>query len=345
MVPVERTTAVKGGGSGAIDSVRCRKPSPARTSGAPARTFPPGPSFCGAGAARPRRAGRGRVGRARRLRCARRPRVAVLVTGDELVRARRSRSRPGGSTARTRSPSRRRWSARAPSWWPRRAVPDDRRSTRAALARGARRGGRGVVSGGVSVGPHDHVKAGAARARRRGALLGGAPAARQADLVRHARRHAGVRPARQPGVGDGHLPAVRAPGAGGAPGRGPGTRRARRALLEEAIARNPRARAGRPRPPAVRARRRASATPTTGAQGSHVLTSMLGADGLALIAPRRGRGRGRRARGGRAPVRPRDPRRLLERRRRARARVQIVHEPQSALRPRTAASGTGRWPR
>jgi molybdopterin biosynthesis enzyme len=30
------------------------------------------------------------------------------------------------------------------------------------------------------------------------------------------------------------------------------------------------------------------ARPTTGAQGSHVLTSMLGADGLAMIAPGEG---------------------------------------------------------
>jgi molybdopterin molybdotransferase len=56
------------------------------------------------------------------------------------------------------------------------------------------------------------------------------------------------------------------------------------ARLEEPIARNPK------REQAVRVRLRAGednwrAVPTKGAQGSHVLTSMLGADGLALIAP------------------------------------------------------------
>ena len=59
-------------------------------------------------------------------------------------------------------------------------------------------------------------------AGRRGALLGRAAASRQADLVRHARRHARLRPARQPGLRDGDLPAVRAAGPGGAPGRRPG---------------------------------------------------------------------------------------------------------------------------
>ena len=82
------------------------------------------------------------------------------------------------------------------------------------------------------------------------------------------------------------------------------------------------------------------ATPTTGAQGSHVLTSMVGADGLALIAP----GEGEAAAGERVevelPVRPRDPRRLLERHRRARARVTIVHEPQSGYSAEDRATGS-----
>jgi molybdopterin molybdotransferase len=56
------------------------------------------------------------------------------------------------------------------------------------------------------------------------------------------------------------------------------------AALDEPIARNGR------REQAVRVRLRAGedgwhAAPTRDAQGSHVLTSMLGADGLALIAP------------------------------------------------------------
>ena len=61
---------------------------------------------------------------------------------------------------------------------------------------------------------------------------------------------------------------------------------------------------------------------------------MLGADALALIAPgRRGRG-GRRAGGDRtAGVRERDPRRVIGRRRQARARVKIVEVPQSDAAP------------
>ena len=50
---------------------------------------------------------------------------------------------------------------------------------------------------------------------------------------------------------------------------------------------------------------------TTGAQGSHVLTSMLGADGARAGPGGRGRARRRRAGRHRAAVRPRDPRRLL----------------------------------
>jgi molybdopterin molybdotransferase len=56
------------------------------------------------------------------------------------------------------------------------------------------------------------------------------------------------------------------------------------AVLDQAVARNPR------REQAVRVRLQPGgaswvASPTKGAQGSHVLTSMLGADALALIAP------------------------------------------------------------
>ena len=77
------------------------------------------------------------------------------------------------------------------------------------------------------------------------------------------------------------------PGAGRAPGRRP--RRAAR----DAPARRSRSRATREREQAVRVRLRQSddglaAAPTKDAQGSHVLTSMLGADGLALIAPGEG---------------------------------------------------------
>ena len=78
------------------------------------------------------------------------------------------------------------------------------------------------------------------------------------------------------------------PGARRAAGRGArrAARRARRSARP--IPRNPqREQAIRVR--LLQSRRRARrAAPTKGAQGSHVLTSMLGADGLALIAPGEG---------------------------------------------------------
>ena len=91
------------------------------------------------------------------MRCARRPRVAIVATGDELVDARRA-ARPGqihdsnalslAALARAR----------------RRAVvlgaPRARRRAahRAALGAALDEADLVLVSGGVSVGPHDHVK-------------------------------------------------------------------------------------------------------------------------------------------------------------------------------------------
>jgi molybdopterin molybdotransferase len=97
-------------------------------------------------------AGRGEVS------CARRPRVAVLVTGDELV--------PAGAPLRAgqihnsngvalRALAEREGAVVVADG----LVPDDRAATERAL-RDALDGGADVVliSGGVSVGPHDHVK-------------------------------------------------------------------------------------------------------------------------------------------------------------------------------------------
>ena len=122
------------------------------------------------------------------LDCARRPRVAVLATGDELRAARRgARPRPD-----PRLEPRRRsalWrSARSARCWRARQCPTIPRGTRAALASALEAADVVCVSGGVSVGPHDHVKPRAALARRGGALLGRRAQAGQAHLVRHARR-------------------------------------------------------------------------------------------------------------------------------------------------------------
>ena len=81
------------------------------------------------------------------------------------------------------------------------SVIDDFEATRAAVERGLE-GDILIVSGGVSVGPHDHVKPAFEALRRRRGLLARADQARQAAVVRAPRPHARVRPAGQPAVGD-----------------------------------------------------------------------------------------------------------------------------------------------
>lgn len=91
-----------------------------------------------------------------RPECARRPRVAVLCTGDELL-APDEPMRPGGvrnSNGLTLPALARRAGAEVTLV---ERVPDDPGATRAALARGLE-SDVVVCCGGVSVGPHDHVK-------------------------------------------------------------------------------------------------------------------------------------------------------------------------------------------
>ena len=88
---------------------------------------------------------------------ARRPRVSVLCTGDEL-RAPASRWAPARSTTPTR-----RCSPRWPSGWgadtsPARRLPDDRTATADGIGAAMAQSDVVIISGGVSVGPHDHVK-------------------------------------------------------------------------------------------------------------------------------------------------------------------------------------------
>lgn len=214
-----------------------------------------------------------------RVACRRRPRVVVVVSGDELVP-------PGGSLGRgqihdanahTLPALARRWGAepRGPV-----AVGDERGATVEAL-RGALDVDLVLVSGGVSVGAHDHVKAaldelGVEQVFWRIALRPGKPT------------WFGVH-------GDGALvlglpgnpvsamvcatllgrPAVRA-----MLGTDPGARRTT-AVLDAGYEKRP------DRAHAVRCTLELGedgwhATPT-GEQASHVLTSMLGADALALI--------------------------------------------------------------
>jgi molybdopterin molybdotransferase len=163
----------------------------------------------------------------------------------------------------------------------REAVPDTAEGTHAALEQALSGADVVIASGGVSVGPHDHVKA-ALRGlgveehfwgvalrpgkptwfgTRGDVLVFGLPGNPVSAMVTF---QLFVRPA---------LAALQ--------GADPADRRAS-ATLDEPVERNPR------REQAVRVRLTHAEDGlhalTTGEQGSHMLTSMLGADGLALVA-------------------------------------------------------------
>jgi molybdopterin molybdotransferase len=213
------------------------------------------------------------------LLCARRPRVALLATGDELTE-------PGEALAAGRIYSSNAWALAAQVERAgalvigRETVRDRAEDTRAALARALDAADVVIVSGGVSVGPHDHVKPALAELGAEESFWG----------VR-------LRPGKPTWFGTRAetlafgLPGnpvsamvtfqlfVR-PGLAALQGADPSATRAQ-ATLDVAVPRNPK------REEAVRVRLQSAgdgwhATPT-GPQGSHVLTSMLGADALARI--------------------------------------------------------------
>jgi molybdopterin molybdotransferase len=215
------------------------------------------------------------------VRCARRPRVAVLATGDELVE-------PGTALGPGEI-----WSSNPPALAGQathagaivdriETVADDATATSRAIAAAIEAADVVCVSGGVSVGPHDHVKPAFA-------ALG----------VEEVFWRVALRPGRPTWFGiaaDGRtlafglpgnpvsamvcfhlfvLPALRAL-QGADPQATRGT-----AVLGEAIARQ------RSREEAVRCRLRETPdgprVAPTGSQDSHVITSMLAADCLALV--------------------------------------------------------------
>jgi molybdopterin molybdotransferase len=212
---------------------------------------------------------------------ARRPRVAVLCTGDEL-------KAPGeplgpGEIHNSNAPmliglAQRSGATTAPA----QRLPDDRAATEAGLAAALKSSDVVIISGGVSVGPHDHVKPalGALGVREvfwSVALQPGKPT------------WFGVLPDRTlvfglPGnpvsavVTFSLFVAPALAGLQGAPSPRPPHPQA---LLGADVARNPR------REQAVRVRLETDGGTTlafpNGAQGSHILTSLLGADALAMI--------------------------------------------------------------
>ena len=259
----------------------CRRPRPARTSGGRR-----GHSGRGRAAPRGHRLGAAElgvaasVGRAS-LRCALRPRVAVLATGDELTPPGEPLG-PGriyGSNGFALGAQVERAGATLAG---RGTVPDTPDGTREAIREALEDADVVIVSGGVSVGPHDHVK----------------DALRELGVEEH---FWGVllRPGKPTwfGTRDGTLAfglpgnpvsamvtfqLFARPALAALQGAAPDAPRTT-AVLAHPVARNPR------REEAVRVRLRHTdqglVAETTGEQGSHMLTSMLGADGLAMIAP------------------------------------------------------------
>jgi molybdopterin molybdotransferase len=223
------------------------------------------------------------VGRAS-LRCGLRPRVVVLATGDELTPPGEPLG-PGriyGSNGFALGAQVERAGATLAG---RDTVPDTPDGTREAIREALEQADVVIVSGGVSVGPHDHVKDALHElgveehfwgvllrpgkptwfGTREATLAFGLPGNPVSAMVTF---QLFARPA---------LAALQ----GAAPDAARVT-----AVLAHAVERNPR------REEAVRVRLRHTdqglEAETTGEQGSHMLTSMLGADGLAMIGPGEG---------------------------------------------------------
>ena len=146
------------------------------------------------------------------VRCVTPPRLALLTTGDELrpAGAALKRGQIWNSNVHAIAAQARLAGAQVTTDH----VGDDADATREALARALDGNDLVVVCGGVSVGQHDHVRPalaalGVDEGFWRVALRPGKPTWFGRGS---AGRHARLRAARQPRLGDGHLRAVRAPG-------------------------------------------------------------------------------------------------------------------------------------
>jgi molybdopterin molybdotransferase len=216
-----------------------------------------------------------------RLSVACAPRVSVLATGDEL-------KAPGevlqpGEIHNSNAPmltALARHAGAVPA--PPAQLPDERETTRAGIGAALERSDLVIISGGVSVGPHDHVKPALAELGVREifwsvALQPGKPT--WFGVLDDERLVFGL-----PGNPVSAvvtfslfvLPALRA-----LQGLAEARRLEAEAVLEADVKRNPR------REQAIRVVLRRGPGRTTavpnGAQGSHILTSLLGADALAMI--------------------------------------------------------------
>lgn len=220
------------------------------------------------------------------VKVARRPRVTVLSTGDEL-RAPGEPLRPG-EIHNSNAPMLTGLAIRAGAiTGPAQRLPDDRQATVAGISAALDAADVVLITGGVSVGPHDHVKPALSAlgvrevfwsvalqpgkptwfgTLRDGRLVFGLPGNPVSSMVTYSLF---VAPA---------LAALQ----GASPPRPPYPD----AVLGVEVRRNPR------REQAIRVRLEdpgagVTAFPT-GPQGSHILTSLLGADALAMIPPGEG---------------------------------------------------------
>ena len=214
------------------------------------------------------------------LRCSLRPRVAVLVTGDELTDP-GVQLAPGAIYSSNAFALAAQVERAGAELVMRRTVPDDPEGTRAAIAAALAAADVVIVSGGVSVGPHDHVKGalGALEVQEHfwGVLLRpGKPTWFGTNTERTLVF----------GVPGNPVSAMvtfqlfARPALAALQGADPSARRGT-AVLDEPVPRHPR------REQALRVRLRGTDDGwhalLTGGQDSHMLSSMLGADALARI--------------------------------------------------------------